>query len=436
MLHVAEIASDVQWSLTNLWHTGITDSLRTTVPIIVPRTPDVLRGEALEAYGSATVPVGMLGSADDGLWLGIAPSRALPVLDAGAIGEPTRRTLLRAIARRQRDAKTVGGRARPVVLRCRVTNEDDIERLVAVLSAAAEATAKPSWSIGPLDLDAAHGPTPDLIAVEMPDLAPAVASAAMNLRRRRASKINTRRILEHFAAATVPEPPPAPPRSPKRGEREFIASMMGQTSIPGSTMSAHFVGGVLCGIHGTEIETGTLKPASNWILTADGRRVEAAMSSCFSFESEISRGLRSECSIVDPETGASARIRTEYSFVGEYDALVATQHSFVEGGDPDDTLMVLGIPILEPGPVRDYQPLPRRVDLRLRRLVETAGGRARGRGLRNLGRRVGLHFRPADGRGSPHAVDRDADQPVRAADRRRRGAIHSARRPSITCRFS
>ncbi len=351
LLHVEEIACDIEWSRSNLWNTGVSDALHVDTAIIIPRSTDFLRSKALETYGSAAVPVGMLGAADDGLWIGIAPrgltaSGGLPVVEAATIDEPTRRTLLRTLSRRQRSAKSLGGDARPVVLRCRVANEEDIERLAAVLSAAAEATAKPGWRIEPLDIEAAAGPPPVLIAAEVPSLAPAVALAVTELRRRRTSMINTRRILEHFAAAPVPEPPPTPPRSSKRGERDFIASMMGQTSIPGSTMSAHFVGGALCGVGGAEVETRKPRPASSWILTADGRRVEAAMSSCFSFESEISRGLRSECTIVDPETGASARIRTEYSVVGEYDALVATQHTLVEGGDPGDTLMVLGIPIL------------------------------------------------------------------------------------------
>ncbi|HKJ85967.1 MAG TPA: hypothetical protein VKA06_07815, partial [Spirochaetia bacterium] len=239
LLHIAEIESDIEWSMSNLWHTGVADALHTRAPMVIPRTPDFLRDEAHEAYGASAVPVGMLGTADDGLWIstaptGVAPTEgALPVLDAESIGEPGRRTLVRALARRQRDAKSVGG-ARPVVVRCRIATEDDIERLVATFASAAEALEKTKWSVAPLDLEAAAGPKPDLIAADVPHLAPSAATTATELRRRRSSKINTRRILEHVAsdgpgdsasgsasggsgdAATAR--PQTPPRPPERGE--------------------------------------------------------------------------------------------------------------------------------------------------------------------------------------------------------------------------
>ena len=53
--------------------------------------------------------------------------------------------------------------------------------------------------------------------------------------------------------------------------------------------------------------------------------------------------------IEDGEAGTLARIRTEYAFVGEHDALVAGQRVLVDGGSSDGLLYVLAAPVLRPG---------------------------------------------------------------------------------------
>ena len=76
-----------------------------------------------------------------------------------------------------------------------------------------------------------------------------------------------------------------------------------------------------------------------------GRESAATASTCFSFESDISRGLRSESVVTDGDGAVFVRICCEYSLVGDYDALVVTHRIITEGGRPEYALCAFAIPI-------------------------------------------------------------------------------------------
>jgi hypothetical protein len=74
-------------------------------------------------------------------------------------------------------------------------------------------------------------------------------------------------------------------------------------------------------------------PAITLVVGPDGGAVEAGPRSCFSFESDISRGLRSE-SVILHQDETVARVTHEYSLVGDHDALVVSQRIATERGIP------------------------------------------------------------------------------------------------------
>jgi hypothetical protein len=368
-LHVAEIESEIAWATTNIWNTGVRDAMHLDPSLVVPRAPDVVRAAAGEAYARSPVPVGLLGFAQDGLWLTVMragegsqkPGRttgrtlgALPIVDLGASVQTDigRRTLLREIQRRQRTARAAINDTRPVVVRCGLTSAGDLGRVLAVLTAAGELAGRPSWAIAAPETCEYSGRGPDLIAQDTAPLGPAAIARAAELRRRRSSKINTRRVLEQIAGAEdrsdATEHADRAADPPAEGRREFVASMMGEASIPGSAVTTDFAGGRLCGFRGASGTAYALEPSENLLVTRDRRVATDTIESCFSFESEISRGLRSESTLSAPEGGASARIRTEFSVVGDIDALVVSQHVFIEAEEADarrGTLFVLARPV-------------------------------------------------------------------------------------------
>ena len=266
-LHIGEIEADVAWSLSNIWTTGVADALRLDPPLVVPAAPDTLRCEALAAYGAADVPVGILGEDRTGMWISVVPNGnagtggALPLLDAAVLSgdEITARALARALARRRREARSLSAADVQIVVRVALGPHDDEQRALALATASAELSGRQGWSLVGLSVD--HTPparVPRLLARARATVAPEVGEHASTMRRRRASKINTRRILEavaHGDSNTHVGPGTAAP--PEDGRREFIASMLGQASIPGTTVEARFDGGRLCGLHGRS----TVKPA-------------------------------------------------------------------------------------------------------------------------------------------------------------------------------
>lgn len=354
-MHIAEIESEIEWSISNIWGTGAHDTLKHDPPLIIPARPDVLRPDSRAVYSRARVPVGIVGEAQNGLWLTVvengndALGRAFPLVEVVGLRpeEIEPRSLTRQIRRSLGNARPVTGTETAVVLHFPMTSPEDDERLCATLAAVAERTDRSSWTVGQMTLEnAAHISPPAILPANALGITPATGADVTALRRRRGSKINTRRILERLAYPAEVREPADPPETPQAGKREFVASMMGQTSIPGTAIEAVFAGGRLCGLHGESAAPQNPHPATSFLRTHDGDMQNDAVTSCFSFESEISRGLRSESTITGEDNAVSARIRSEYSFVGEYDALVSSHHVLVDGGSPDDTLCVLGVPIL------------------------------------------------------------------------------------------
>lgn len=354
-LRVDEIQADVAWAVTNIWATGVADTFRLDPPLVVPAVPDTLRRDALAAYGAAPVPVGLLGESHDGAWIAVVPNggaipgRALPVFEADSLpaDEISARTLARALTRRRREVRSVAGPDAPVVVRAVVGGHDDDRQTLALAAACVELAGRHGWTlVGVGAEDAPSANVTDLFAPPRPAIHPDSGGHASALRRRRGSKINTRRILEAVAHGE-PEAPPAAAPSPD-GQREFVASMLGQATIPGAAVEARFDAGRLCGLHGRSDSRRRDRPAHSELIVG-GRRTQETVTSCFSFETPVSRGLRSEAMLEDDETGTVVRVRTEYAFVGEHDALVAGQHVLGDGGSGDGLLYVLAAPVLEPG---------------------------------------------------------------------------------------
>ncbi|MFP4114579.1 MAG: hypothetical protein ACOC2Y_07355 [Spirochaetota bacterium] len=367
-LLIDEIAAEIEWSVSNLWNTGVRDRLRTDPRFILPVSPDVVRSEAAEAYSGAPVAVALFAYANDGPWLRLIPREPVssdaslaeraapgwPVVEPNSI-EPeaiTRRLLAREVQRRGRAARA-WGQARQMVVRCTLETGHDAERLFALMSAMVELTERGGWRVAVPSLERAAPDSPVPISTETRLLAPDVGAKAMDLRRRRGSKINTRRVLERFASCGSSEEELAhAPEPPETGRRDFVASMTGQSSLPGANVQATFAGGRYCGLSGSaspesRASVDPRRAAENRLRPAAGDEIADTVESCFSFETEISRGLRSEAAILDPDRRTSVRVRTEYSLVGEIDALVVSQHVILEGGDPADTADVLAIPVLD-----------------------------------------------------------------------------------------
>ncbi|MFW5683626.1 MAG: hypothetical protein ACOC1I_02130 [Spirochaetota bacterium] len=377
-LHTAEIESDLEWALSNIWNSGAGDARRKMPGMIIPRSPAFGRRDALHAYGSSAARVGLLGLGAEGPQLTVVPNGEegpsdLPAVNLLALGAErlggtsqvlhgpgnrdgrtsalTRRALARAIRARHRSVRLDGDRDRTTVLLVPVSGLDDVAAAADALAVVDELVRRSGWEMTTLDEALASPQNPaSLLAVEAPAMVPETAARCTELRRRRASKINTRRILELLATPAAATDTRDDPRElPERGRREFIASMLGQTSIPGTTVVARFSAGRLCGLHGAASAPGRDHPATSCVRRPDGTLFAEVVESCFSFESEISRGLRSESVLADAVGTVVARIRTEYSFVGDYDALVATQHVAIEAGATGDTLCVLGEPIVQAG---------------------------------------------------------------------------------------
>lgn len=361
VLHEEEIEADLSWAVKNLWSTGARDTLRVDPPLVVPCCPDTFRREALGVYGRAEVPVGLLVEARDGAWLAIVPNgegaagRAIPVVevDPVALAEPGRRTLARSIARRRRASRAARSDEEPedapVLLRIVVSSRTDLDSTVSAIRAIAEAAARGTIELVPFDPASAAaatlGPTR---SSDVPPVSIAAARTAGALRRRRGSRINTRRVLEAFASSADPEQFALDASGvPRESRREFIASMMGIATIPGAAIEARFDSGRFCGISGLSSAPATGRPARALLASADAIH-EDVVASCFSFETEISRGLRAEAVIVDEGSDSRVDIRTEYALVADDDAVVASQHVLTAGGSPGEIAYPLAAPVIRP----------------------------------------------------------------------------------------
>lgn len=356
-LHVEEIAADTEWAVANLWNRGVRDTLGTDPPLVLPAGAETLRRDALVAYGRSAVPIGLLVDAADGTWITIVPNgdgvpgRALPLitLDTLLPTDITRRSLARELGRRERAARGTAalGRDAAVVAAVTVRTADDVDRAVALVDAAADGRERGDLDLSAIDPDRAGEATPRALRVEIPIVTTEASVYASSLRQRRGSRINTRRVLEAIAGDPPDEPPEPPATAPPEGRREFVASMMGRATVAGTVTSAHFVGGRLCGLHGPGFECREQHAARSYAVTAGGYWLDDLVESCFSFESEISRGVRSESVIGDEESGLEARISAEYSLVGDADALVMTHQVAVVGSVPGCELRVVAAPLVQ-----------------------------------------------------------------------------------------
>ncbi len=383
-LHVSEIEAELAWATSNIWHTGVRDTFGFDPSLAVPCAPDGERRAGWDACRRSPVPTGLLVEAVDGGWLHIVAgdqadeSLALPVLRPSRVSpqtRATRRSLTRDVRRRLRAAGLDASVGVPIVISLDVDEPDGEETAVATLAAVGEASTSLGWTITTFERhDMAKSARPRNERPEWfagaPPLPPDICEEAAWLRRRRSSKINTRRLLELLAPEAPPEAPPdAPPDAPpvprdpgsaaspgtarrtdaaasRPGhERVLVASMMGEATISGSNVSARFVGGRLCGLSGAVDPALPGEPTESLALFADGRVRAASVESCVSFESDSSRGLRSESVVTGNSLEPVARIRSDYSFVGDYDALVASHLCLVEGATVRDTLCAIALPI-------------------------------------------------------------------------------------------
>ncbi len=372
-LHVSEIEAELAWAVSNIWRSGVRDTLRIDPPLVIPRAPDGARHETRAAYARSPVPTGLLIDADDGEWLRIAgqdrtgSSSGLPVLrpsSASSQTKATRRLLARDVRRRLRSAGREASSRSHAVVFLDLDAPDGEERAVATLAAMSESPAGgpagTAWEIiafDPAGRPAPAGPRDELRrwSAGAPPLPPSICEKAASLRRRRSSKINTRRLLELLAPEAPMDAPPdarlaagtgVAPSAPGH-ERVLVASMMGDATISGTNIAARFAGGRLCGLAGAVDPEVPGEPTESLAVSADGQIMVATVESCVSFESESSRGLRSESVVTGSSLEPVARIRSDYSFVGDYDALVTTHRLLANGATPLDTLFACALPITD-----------------------------------------------------------------------------------------
>ncbi len=359
-LRIAEIEAELAWSVSNVWNTGVRDLLHFDPPLVLPRDPDGSRREARAVYGRSPVPVGMLVETGSGCSLRLAApndtgGHVLPVLlpSAAVLEAKGRRSLEREAHRRLRAAGH-GASAAPLVIAIDLDRPGDEQRVIAIIATIGEAAEEAGWRI--VTLEPAGMPRsglgdeePEPWFSEALPLPPAVCEKAASLRRRRASRINTRRLLELLAQ----DPPGGSGSAESRRaahpghERALVASMMGDATITGTNVAARFLGGRLCGLAGAVEPALPSEPAESLVRFGDGRVVLASVESCVSFESESSRGVRSESMVREGPHGPLVRIRSEHSFVGDYDALIASHRCLVEGATRNDTLCAVAFPIAD-----------------------------------------------------------------------------------------
>ena len=314
---------EMQWSVTNRWASGVADLGFGTPELLLPESDDPFRPmERSEPDIDAPAVLGTAES-DDGLWLTCSQdgSAALcPLIRlTDHIADPSNaRLVARTVRRRLRGH--AGSEPPLVVVRAVIGLPlTDLPVIVAGLAM----LLRSGWTAAALrrgDLSTTY--RAEQIDPGRPIAVPTWLASAESLRRRRKSLINTRRILEMHSDGSGTDGAAVRHRALEPVEREFVATMLGDAHLVGDTSLASFDGGRFCGFVGAgrELPAARLRTAGQLMTSlSDGVREDEAIT-CFSFETEISRGLRAETALAVP--GGRLVFEHEYAYADGLDAVV------------------------------------------------------------------------------------------------------------------
>lgn len=326
LLSDEERKREIEWSTENPWATGCVDSRF--------GNPGLVAGRAVP--GSEANPAGIIVAC---ITETLSPSRGtvisaevdgvnrvLPVLPISDFdtAQPARslKRWERNLSRHRRSDSLHG------VLLLEVRSAPDVEHLGTALQAVCELRQRKLADLVRLAPPAEWPETPEPItfaaAVHAPDLHAAIH--ATRVRKQRKTRANTRELLETLAwGGALPTSDgkrqlAAARQRLKSESREFVASMMGDISLAGSSFDACFSSGRFCGFSIASDGFGPtitrVAPAGPHLREMTFAELEPA--TCFSFDSANSRGVRVVC------RAPGSVFACDYSFVLDFPVLVCT----------------------------------------------------------------------------------------------------------------
>ena len=387
-LTVEEMECDLAWAEKNIWGTGVYDALRRRPPLIMPCDGDAGRfSQSADSADTARetgdrpvigerpgIGIRLRTQQQQALLLVRSEERHLvPIVDWKEVVLSNSRGMSRRVSRTLRRARAThlgrggvtdgGSFLAPIVLWLDLGSDQDAEEMNAIAAligevAEEDGVAFSSWPLleslsndtEPIDRAVLHAGSTLLPYRAIKD------AAAM--RNRRKSKINTRRLLETLGTVNVAAQSlsPAPKKVRARAQREYVASMMGEARLAGPGVDALFVEGRFCGLVLPQ-ESARTEPTDTLIAgvrhggtSRHPAMVSLATTSCFSFESAISHGLKVVESDNTALPGATITVTTDYSFVSDLPILVISPTISIEWAavgrpDPGMTLLLMALPV-------------------------------------------------------------------------------------------
>lgn len=276
-LLAAELSREFDWSLTNPWHTGLTDlELDTGLPYIFnwadAQRPATLNDPRPAALFSSQIPEG---------------NRQLVIRGSDEIYRSIE------ILRTCRDLPQVGHRA--ILLLDSLLPElmHEMTTMLAEYPVASVQTQLspdlanlPDWNLGP-------GFTGTPIQGETPDLHPSSAQNNRELTALRSSALSDSDTIRNILELARPSFEENPPRSapPAAEPRTLLASMQGLVAMPGNNFSVRFQGGTLKGFSGLDWQLDCPHPPTI-TLANKSRSITWETQSGVSLEAPGARGLR------------------------------------------------------------------------------------------------------------------------------------------------
>lgn len=324
LLLAEEAQDEIAWSVTNLWVTGVEDA-GFPAPLVLLHEADAGRPALTGHYPEMDPPVialARLAGTEVLAWFGPDGVRCLPLLRGTALSDASAKTGVREIDRARRRARRAleNGSGAPghIVVMTDLLEPGAGESFPRVLAAAEEWSSR-SWTAlrplpDPTEWPRASRDVPPGIPHHPRSVSELVQAASM--RKQRSSRINNRRILESMCGRT----PRAAILPAARNERNFVASMTGEAALAGNGADAFFSAGHFCGF-GSSLPGGA-PPARSFVRSAVmPEPVLLETTTCFSFESDGSRGVR----VVQGSGSGDAgwQLTTDYSFVGDVPVLIA-----------------------------------------------------------------------------------------------------------------
>ncbi|TVQ26933.1 MAG: hypothetical protein EA382_04635 [Spirochaetaceae bacterium] len=357
-LLIDEIRRDLEWSISNSWSTGTADTLDLR-PVALCPIADPFRPEADTLYRSHPLPVIRIAT-DARRVIAVAPDGVLPVVCGSRLARPVTGGALGRAIRRSAAAAAGSAASAPGVV---VWAEPwiDASALSELISAYASLVARhrirpaiPALTGEPAAADRTAPAERGAVAIPSHVAACVGARRLIGLRSGRASRLRTRRVLEAACGLGAIIAQPAGEDSacqtpPPAFRRDFIASMLGTAVIAGDQIAIAVADGHYCGVATDADLLRFDQPAISIATVAEAAPAGTAsvaietVESCFSFETESSRGLHIRSAVVTPD--AAAELQTELTLVNGHDTLVMTRTIAVTAGGRISTILSNGVPI-------------------------------------------------------------------------------------------